>query len=361
MRYQRGYLNAAEDALKSINGTLAEPLQSERFNLLAQIYMDEERFGEAVQVLNDWEGSPVWSAYAKYNLGVALVRLGQLEAGAALLDQVGTIPLNEADRDELLGLRDRANLALGFAYLQADLKGDAKPILQRVRLNGPFSNKALLGFGWAEAAGDDYRRALVPWLELNGGDRLDNAVQESLLAVPYAYSQLGAQPLAAQYYARALDIYSQEIKRINDAVASARDGRLINTLLANDDITLGGWYWQLDDIPQDEKTRYLYFSIAGHEFHEGLKSYRNLIVMNRFLEEWREKLSAYRDMLDTRILAYSERMPVLQQRIDEFDIDGMQESYELLAAHSVDAQQNHDVVAFASAAEQSAVGEADRD
>ncbi|NIW25563.1 MAG: hypothetical protein GWN29_13900, partial [Gammaproteobacteria bacterium] len=65
-------------------------------------------------------------------------------------------------------------------------------LLQRVRLEGPFSNKALLGVGWADAERGDYRAALSPWLELRQRNIIDPAVQESLLAVPYAFSQLGA-------------------------------------------------------------------------------------------------------------------------------------------------------------------------
>ena len=83
-----------------------------------------------------------------------------------------------------------ANLALGYALLQDGQSQAAKGPLQRVRLTGPFSNKALLGTGWADAEVENYRRALVPWMELRGRDLLDPAVQESMLAIPYAMSQL---------------------------------------------------------------------------------------------------------------------------------------------------------------------------
>ena len=63
----------------------------------------------------------------------------------------------DAERPELLALKDRANLALGFAYLQANEPAKARVALERVRLNGPYSNKALLGTGWADAALGDYK------------------------------------------------------------------------------------------------------------------------------------------------------------------------------------------------------------
>jgi hypothetical protein len=352
VRYQRGYIDAAESAFRSISAPLPEELEAERYNLLARIYLDQGRFSEAAQLLTGWEGTTIWAAYARYNLGVAMVRMGELDAGATLLNKVGTMPAEGRDRDELLGLRDRANVALGFAYLQSDLKGESKPVLQRVRLNGPFSNKALLGVGWADTANREYRKALAPWLELSNRELLDSAVQESLLAVPYAFAQLDAEPLAAQYYARALEIFGAEIQRLDSALEDASDGRLINALLADDDMSMGGWYWQLDSLPDDDRTRYLYFTIADHRFHEGLKSYRDLIALNRHLDEWRNKLQTYTDMLDTRVLAYDERLPAMQERVARFDLDSMQESYELLEAHSIAARVDHDIVSIASSEEQ---------
>ena len=74
----------------------------------------------------------------------------------ANLTAVGTL---NSGQPELLALRDRANLALGFAYLQANQPEQARVPLERVRLNGAYSNKALLGLGWADAATGDYQ----PW------------------------------------------------------------------------------------------------------------------------------------------------------------------------------------------------------
>jgi len=352
VRYQRGYIEGAEQAFESISAPLPEELEAERYNLLARIYLDQGRFADAAQLLSDWEGETVWATYARYNLGVALVRMGELDAGAVLLDKVGTMQATGADREELQGLRDRANVALGFAYLQSDLKGEAKPVLQRVRLNGPFSNKALLGVGWADTANRAYQQALTPWLELSGRELLDSAVQESLLAVPYAFAQLNAEPLAAQYYANALEIFNAEINRLDIALRDAGDGRLVNALLADDDMSMGGWYWQLDSLPDDDRTRFLYFTIADHRFHEGLKSYRDLIALNVHLEDWRDKLQAYTDMLDTRVLAYDERIPAMQERVARFNLADMQESYELLQAHSIAARSDHDVVSLATVEEQ---------
>ena len=88
--------------------------------------------------------------YARYNLGVALVRSGDAARGTALLDELGRHP---PPTRRLAALRDKANVALGFAALTDDKpRGRRAADLERVRLTSMQANKALLGFGWAAAA-----------------------------------------------------------------------------------------------------------------------------------------------------------------------------------------------------------------
>ncbi|HEY1589490.1 MAG TPA: tetratricopeptide repeat protein, partial [Rhodanobacter sp.] len=182
--YQRDYYDRAEDAVSHIEGQLPAELEGERVNLLVNALMRQQRYDDAIAQLHAYHGSSVWMAYAGFNLGVALVRANRLAEADPILTQVGTLTSSSA---ELLNLRDKANLALGFAYLQADQAGPARAALERVRLNGPYSSRALLGDGWARASLSDYRGALAPWLELRKRSLLDPAVQESFLAVPFAY------------------------------------------------------------------------------------------------------------------------------------------------------------------------------
>ena len=152
----------------------------------------------------------------------------------------------------MLALRDRANLALGFAYLQAEQAGSAPaPPLERVRLNGPYSNKALLGIGWADAALGDYQGALTPWMELRNRNLLDAAVQESYLAVPYAFGKLNANAQSAEYYESARQVLRRrERPARRRPSARIRDGNMLEDVLASDQQgrkSRYGWFWQLKD------------------------------------------------------------------------------------------------------------------
>jgi len=304
--YERGYFERSEQALNRIQGKIAPQLEAERVHLLVNVLMREQRFDEAIAQLNGWQGPEDWMVYARFNLGVALVRAGRLPQADPILTTVGTL---QSQSDEMLTMRDKANLALGFAYLQADQAARARVPLERVRLDGPYSSRALLGDGWARAAQGDYRAALVPWLELRKRSLLDAAVQESYLAVPYAFGKLNAAAQAADYYEAALTSFSNESDNLDAAVARINDGHMLEDLLGTEKDANISWFWQLKTLPDAPQSRYLYALLADNDFQEGLKNYRDLIVLQHGLSGWDDSMEAFAAMIDTRERAYAERLP----------------------------------------------------
>src|ERR1700728_365130 len=304
--YERGYFDRSEQALNRIQGQLPPQQEAERTHLLVNVLMREQRYDEAIALLESWQGPPDWTAYARFNLGVALVRAGRLAQADPVLTKLGTL---QTDSDELLTMRDKANLALGFAYLQADQAAQARVPLERVRLNGPYSSRALLGDGWAQAALGDYRAALVPWLELHKRNLLDAAVQESYLAVPYAYGKLDASAQAADYYESALTSFASESDNLDAAIGRIHDGHMLDDLLGSDKDARYGWFWQLKTLPDAPQSRYLYTLLADNDFQEGLKNFRDLNFLHRDLARWDQSMEAFAAMIDTRERAYAERLP----------------------------------------------------
>src|SRR5258708_6615948 len=137
--YARSYYDRSEQSLGHISGELAPGLEAERQHLLVNVLMRQNRFDEAATLLAHWQGPADWMAFARFNLGVALVRQNRMEEAAPVLTSVGTMP---AAGSELLALRDKANLALGYAWLQAKNPAAARVALDRVRLARPYSTRA---------------------------------------------------------------------------------------------------------------------------------------------------------------------------------------------------------------------------
>jgi lipopolysaccharide biosynthesis regulator YciM len=304
--YARGYLDKSADALRKINGKMSPELEAQREHLFANVLMHQGKFDEAIRLLATARGNSIWTAYARFNLGVALVRKDRLSDADPFLTGVGTMSVVTP---EMIALKDRANLALGFAYLQKKNPQKARIALERVRLNGPYSNKALLAIGWADAQLGDYKAALAPWTELRNRNLLDAAVQESYLAVPYAYGQLSANAQSADFYEKAVEQFSAEDTRLDDAIGRIHDGKMLDDALSSDRDGHYGWFWQLKDVPEAPESRYLYTLLAGHDFQEGLKNYRDLTFMGKTLDRWGDNMEAFGDMIDTRERAYAERTP----------------------------------------------------
>lgn len=350
--YQRNYLEDSANALSSIRGALPGDLEPERHLLEAQVLMYLNRYDDAIRALERWQPvgdhTDVWSSYARFNIGVALVRQERVEEAAELLNEVGQIA---TPTEELAALRDKANLALGFAWLKANRPEDAKKVLQRVRLEGPQSNKALLAVGWADSAEKRFNKALAPWTELRDRDILDAAVQESYLAIPYAYAQLAATGQAAEQYVTAVEAFAKESQRIDQSIQAIRDGKLLDAIVENDKVEQVGWYWQLQNLPDAPETRYLYHLLATHEFQEGLKNYRDLRLMQRNLATWQLSVSAFEDMVDTRRRAFDQRQPGLQKTLDTVDLDAMEAHKNDLESRLTAAERDNDVTALATSRE----------
>ena len=317
---QRGYLEESQQAFDRIEGELPKNLQREASMLQAQILIDAGDYDKAIALLQNWKGKTEWASYAKFNLGVALVRSGRVDEAEEILEDLGSMnPFN----DELKSLRDKANLALGYALLQNGEPRAAKPALQRVRLEGPFSNKALLGMGWADAELESYQRALVPWMELRSRDLLDSAVQESMLAIPYALAQLDSISQAADHYLNAIEAFYEEANRLDRTIDYIESGEMFMEFLADDPLATTGWYWRLEDLPKGPEARYLFHLLSTHEFQEGLKNFRDLNYMHKNLDTWQQNVEVYSHMLETRKQAYEDRLPRVEAALERADLDDM--------------------------------------
>jgi hypothetical protein len=348
--YSRGYLDKAAMALARINGRMSPELESQKELLLGNVLIHQGKNDEAIRLLSAWHGTFKWSAYARFNLGVALVRSNRLTDADPFLTGVGTMA---GGTEEQLALKDRANLALGFAYLQASQPAKALPALERVRLNGPYSNKALLGTGWAEASLGDYQGALGPWMELRKRNVLDAAVQESYLAVPYAFGKLNANAQSAEYYENAVESFQAEDGRLDAAIARIEQGDMLKGVLQSGrkGSDTYGWFWQLKKLPDAPESRYLYMVLAGNDFQEGLKNYRDLVHMSDLLQRGGYDMDAYEDMIETRERAYGQRLAKVDALLGSDAVARLQQRNVDLAGELRTIEARHDVAALGTEAE----------
>jgi hypothetical protein len=346
IRYQRGYLADAEDAIGRIENPLPGDLEEDRFLLRASLLMARQDYAGAARLLSQMK--PGSGLYARYNLGVALIKSGESVRGIALLDELGRAP---AASEEIRSLRDKANVALGYAALQDNTPQQARTYLERVRLASMQANKALLGFGWAAAAMNQPKAALVPWTELAQRDASDAAVLEARLAVPYALAELGAYRQSLKLYEDAVGVFERESVNLDESVAAIRAGKLTEGLLALNPGDEMGWFWSIKELPEIPHSGHLAQVLAQHEFQEAFKNYRDLQFLATNLQQWKEKLGVYGDMLANRRQAYAERLPQVREKERALGISQLERRGAEFAAELARVEAESDVAALADAKE----------
>lgn len=345
IRYQRGALPEAEDAIKKVGNALPPELEEERGLLRANLLMAREDYAGATAILNNVKTDKRTGRYARFNLGVALIRSGDEAGGSAILDALGREP---AENEEYRALRDRANVALGFASLQAKKPELARQQLERVRLTSLHANKALLGFGWAAAEMKEPKLALVPWLELSQRDLTDAAVLESRIAVPYAYAELKAYGQSLARYNEAIAAFDLERKDLDESIAAIRAGKLLAGLLERNPAEEMGWFWTVEKLPEMPHASHLAPVLAQHEFQEAFKNFRDLQFLSRNLNEWADNLGVFSDMLANRRNAYAKRLPEVRAKLNETGLASIKQRVEAVAAELKKAETEPDGPALAN-------------
>ena len=311
--YQRGHYRRALGKLQKIEKPDDKSIGTELAVLNANLHMALGENGEAAEVLENTSAPDGWEEYLRINRGIALLRAGELEEGRKTLDKLGKV---DADNEELRALRDRANLGLGYELLRAGDAEQAREYLNRVRLQGPFIQAALLGAGWADAERGDYEQALTPWLALLELASYEAPVQEAHLAVPYAFAQLGDNKRAIYFYERAIGHFDEEQQQLDAAIQGTQSGELLSLLSQTDTGISGGWMHDTPTLEGVPSGRYLVDILSSHSFQEPLKDYRDLGYLQQLLNEWLENIDLYYDMVDARRLAYQQRAPLIRERLE---------------------------------------------
>ncbi len=303
-------------AVERIRGAVPEKIRDNLAFLRAQILMANGRFDEAERILKDLQGAKSLEGFSTYNLGVALLKNGKELEGRQYLERTGRINSND---DLTLAIKDKSNLVLGSKMLEEKNFEGAKLVLDRVRLKGPFSNRALLGSGWADAFQGHFERALVPWSILVTREVTDASVTEAMLAAPYAYGKLNVYSKAALMYGNALEKFGIEIDKLDASIKSIREGYFLKALVREELKQDADWVVKLRKLPQTPETYYLLELMASHNFQESLKNYLDLEELRKKLETWKGDLDAFEEIIDHRRAYYQPLLPAIDQEFRRLD------------------------------------------
>ena len=301
MRYMDGEYAESLEAFKSISGRLPEDKDAERFHLMVNAYLHGNDYDGVIKILDNISGKGIWRDYARYNLGIALIRSGRVNEGIGQLEQLSALPPGS---EEEYTLRDKAEIAVGYASMRNDTEIDPVAAFSRVRLNGPFSEQALLGLGWAYDVKKRPQEALRSWMELGNRSDAASASQEALIAVAYTLEQLKRRKLALSYYEKAVSSYDQVRAELDKAISEVDYGKILRKTVpaafaADDEWTDSAI--QLSTLPV---ARYLSDLLTSRDFQRAYRDYLDLNYIRLQVVEWNEKIPLLKTMLEERRRQY---------------------------------------------------------
>jgi tetratricopeptide (TPR) repeat protein len=316
IHFQKGQMDDALRALDRIDGKVPDGIRDDIEFLRANIFLAQGKPAASFDVLKRLQDSDNFRGFASYNLGIAYLQDDQRQMALEQLDRAGQVVTDDPAE---LAIRDKSNLVLGTILLENGEFDAAMPYLNRVRLDGPFSNQALLSAGWASLSAENYERAVVPWSILAEREVTDGATQEAMLALPYAYGKLDVHGRAAIFYGRALDAFGVEVDKLNQSIESIREGNFLAALVREEIRKNDDWVIHLRALPETPETYYLMELLASHDFQTGLQNYLDLADLRSKLLSWQTGFDSFNDMVDIRYNHYEPLLPDIDTNFRELD------------------------------------------
>jgi hypothetical protein len=316
IHFQKDQAADALQALDRVTGKVPVAIRDDVEFLRANVYMALGRPADAVAVLKRLQGAQSLTGFAAYNLGIAMLQEGREQDAIAQLDKAGQLSVANAGP---LAIRDKSNMLLGKLMLESTDFTRAQQFFDRVRLDGPFSNQALLSAGLADVSAQNFERAVVPWNILAKREVTDAAVQEALLALPYAYSKLNVHGRAALLYSDALKSFGEELTKVDASVKSIAEGHFLKALVREEIQQDKGWAIRLRTLPDAPETFYLMQLMASNDFQTALQNYLDLEELRKKMAGWQTSLDAFEDMIRLRRKNYEPLLPGIDAQFRELD------------------------------------------
>lgn len=307
--YMNGLEEKSKHAFLFINNnqssTLGSVYESERLNILSEIYMHDYQYDDALKLLEQFPKNSIWKEYTQFNLGVNLIKNGRSGEGLLLLERLAE---SQLFNNELGILHDQANLALAATYEKMGKPDISIKYFERIKLKNPQSNSALLGLGWLKFKKASYDDALRTWLQLSKHSKTDADVQEALMLVPYTLEKRGEKLNALAQYDFAIQTYAQQLKKIEKAKTFIMQGEVIRILKSIAVSKAGPVSHNVIQMMGPELSDYLFELITSTGFKKIVNSYYELAALSNTLSKWEQTIPSLNLILDEKINTYNSRL-----------------------------------------------------
>lgn len=314
--FQMGDDVTTENYLRKPPANLTSFQESERRLLLANVLIRKKSYGEAVELLLDMPAQGALASYGLYNLGIAYLQDNQVPQGIFNLNEMIRLA---NDDEESLSLKDKAALAIAYRQLQDKNYVDARESLLRVRLEGPYSNAALLTLAYSYYLNTQYEDALPAVLELHRRNPADPTVQEAFLLAARIYEDLGAKNQAVASYRIAALTLREQLTQLERTAIRTEEAAWPDILAPMQVNTIDADPLNVRALPATNNaiTAGLFAKLfASAPFNEGFKSYRQLQRMQTLLDIRLRDITALEEVAKN-LEARESELPAAQAKLSE--------------------------------------------
>ncbi len=299
MRYLRGDIERAATGLGNIRGAMPPDIDEEYRYLAALVNIKLGYFDAAEAISGHFRKNSPYTPYLHFNLGVAAGRQNdQSRAFASLKKSVAF-----ADgTDELDRLADRSHMAMAYLASVAGNQNGAHEQIRHVSMSGVYSNRALLGSGWASVNQGSYRDALTPLTVLEQRSIAIPEVQEAVLLVPHVYEKMGLMGRAAEGFIRAYALYGDALDQLDMARESLKDADVLELFVSNMDDMLAesDWFGTAPSVSLNALSPFVLDLMSDHSFQSVLKDLRDLYAIRNNLDDWKRKQDDFDVIIQSR-------------------------------------------------------------
>jgi len=292
--------------------TLDSAYESKQLNVLSKICMQNQQYGDVLEMLELFPDGSMWKQYAKLNLGVNLIKNDRLAEAVPLLEEVSE--LSESN-DEYDVLSDQANLVLAASYTKLNKLALAVEYFEKIKLGNPQSNSALLGLGWVKFKMASYNDALRVWLVLSKRSRSDAYVHEALMLIPYVLEKRANKVEALTQYEFAIEAFAQQLKNVEEIKSRLKQGEMARILRSGVASEVNYDLRSAIRIMGAELSDGLYELMTSSDFIQVVKNHRQLAKLSDNLLKWSQIMPSLTAMPDEKMNAYNYRLAAVVNRL----------------------------------------------
>lgn len=299
--YNKGLWASALTAMRKVNSAhMAADLKDEYHFLATTLELFKGKPEKADKHILAINPDSKWAVYAYMNLAVSYterdVHISKVEAvfNKALLLTSNT------EKPEALA--DKINLMAGKFFYATGRGRSAIKHLKNVSLDGAYTPKALLTYGWALTEQWQYHDALQPWYMLKTNhSALNQDVQETLIAIPHLLEKLNAKVMALGAFDYATEQFDDIYRQLGESANRLNTGKFIEPLMKQQVPDRWGAFETVDlSLPNHPDQVYLKDVMSQGYFQGELKSLRDLHVMRAQLKFDMADLNAFEQMTKIR-------------------------------------------------------------